>query len=103
MINEFNKFDRCGMNDEELAIDNKWLDIMERYIEDDSTDVAVRYIDNIIVLAIKEERQAIEIYYGYSYYGAFNDSGYLDGLRDQDDDYLESMFPQDEIKLIREY
>ena len=97
------KFNRIGMNDEELATDNKWCDIMEKYISDDETYVTIRYIDNIIVVAVQYARYDIDISYGYSYYGAFADSGYLDGLRDQDDDYLECMFTEDEIKLIKEY
>ena len=99
------RFYRSKMNEEELAIDNEWLDIMREWLEDESTIIEVKCINDIIVLAVCNNideyyEQRLHIYYGYSYFGCFDDSGYLESLLEAD--WLEDMLTPRQLELVKE-
>ena len=86
---------------------DEWKNIMESYISDDCTTIVLKELENegLIVLAIsyiEGYRNDLQVYVGKDYYDVFDKSGYMGGLLEQDDDYFESMFNEEQIKLIKE-
>ena len=96
---------RYKMNEKELANDNEWGNIMKVWIEDDSTLAEIKEINDIIVLAVCDNidnyyASNLKIYYGYSYFGCFNDSGYLDSLLETD--WIKDVLTPRQLELVEE-
>lgn len=102
-----NKKIRKIMNSSELQKDNLWYEIMASYIPDDYTDIEIQQTADLyyVILAVNFHGNYfnnLSIYYGENFYQTFLKSGYMEDLLDQDDDYLESMFNDEQIELIKE-
>lgn len=84
--------------------DQIWLDIMQKWIPDDCTQMNWSCMDGVIALAICFRDGGVleqAIYMGHSFYDVFSDSGYLQGLQDNliNHDY-DDMFNEAELRAL---
>ena len=80
-----------------------WRGIIETYVPDDETEIYLTEDNGVCIMAIYQYNifPSLYVYTGKSYKEIMFTSKFIEGLWQQDEEYLEDMFTPEEVEAIK--